>query len=173
MIPIFFPSDHTAILHTICDPVTGHAIYPDLFYAHPFREEALLDTSAYEQAMEQTNGHALSQFVFLLVSEADTQAVHEWLESLPAEIESIADHSSTPSKETHTSSQALIAKFADDLRLSVSLQRNFEQLMEYYQAIDGNAADLITPFYQEYNLPVKTKKEGMQLYERIKNIVLG
>lgn len=152
------------IYNAIRDPDTGRACYPDMLIRHNFTEKSISDSMLYTIADDAIRKFGSSRCFFLTVNN------YEELVSFIERIKTVFD-SDTPALSENDIT--FIRDFADKLMLSATMIHSFMNLMTYYRETGGNIYGLLTPFTLEYPLPVSTKNEGKQIYELIRNKILG
>lgn len=155
--------DNNLIYNAITDPQTGHSCYPDMLFKHNFTETAILDSNLYIIADAAIKRYGSSRCYFLALH--DTNMLLDFIGIL-REV-----YGSTLPGLSHENIE-LIEKFSNDLMLSATMMHSFKTLMTYYAETGGDIPGLLTPFMEEYPMPVTTKQKGKQIYELIRNKIL-
>ncbi len=157
-----FPAGHTVIFNKISDPRTGAVCYPDILIRHNFQEAEVSDEALYSVAAAAIAEYGTSH---VLIAAASSEEDRKYLINAMAELH--AGHNA------HIFDRALYDDMCRNLMLTDSMKTDFLRLLTYYSETGGSMSDLLCPFINEYDFPVKNKKEGKQIYEIIRNSVLG
>lgn len=151
------------ICNAITDPQTGKSCYPDMLLQHNFKEQTVCDSNLYTIADAAIRRYGSSRCYFIYIK--DYELLIEFIGVLKKVFKN--NLPSLTDKDI-----ALINKFGNDLMLSATMLHSFRNLMTYYAETGGDVYGLLTPFIEEYPLPVTTKQKGKQIYELIRNKVL-
>lgn len=155
--------DDNIIYNTITDPQTGRSCYPDMLLKHNFMEKSVCNSNLYTIADTAIRRYGSSRCYFLALR--DTHILLEYIGILKEVF-------GTSQPKLTDENIELIEKFGNDLLLSATMLHSFRTLMTYYAETGGDIVGLLTPFIEEYPLPVTTKQKGKQIYELIRNKVL-
>lgn len=164
---IFFhvtQGNENIIYNSIKDNITGKTCYPDMLINHVFIESEIIDKNIYIIADDAIRRFGSSHCFFVTVR--DINSLTEFVSSVKA----VFDCSNPAiSKEQ----LQYVQNFGEMLMLSTTMMHSFINLMTYYHETGGDIQSMLTPFKQEYPLPVSTKKEGKIIYELIRKQILG
>lgn len=156
-------ADSNIIYNAITDPQTGCSCYPDMLLKHNFTEQSICSSDLYIIADAAIKRYGSSRCYFLALK--DTCMLFEFIDILREVFGNTQPMLSSENIE-------LIEKFGNDLMLSATMLHSFRTLLNYYAETGGDILGLLTPFIEEYPLPVTTKQKGKQIYELIRNKVL-
>lgn len=162
----FYPEygSENIIYNKITNPETGDSCYPDILYNHPYRESEKSDCRLYEIISDAISEYGSSLVVAgCFTSPEESSGFKNYLEDF------FPENTDVFTKEELDS----IEKMCHDLMLSTTMVHSFYGLMSYYKTTGFSPLDLITPFADEYPLPVQNKNEGKKIYELIRNKILG
>ena len=157
-----FPSTENILYHTIINPNTGKACYPDILIRHNFLEKEIADTSLYEIAENAIKEYGSSRCYFVAFKDSDS------LSELTKTIDAVYKEQIIPKDNEET-----IQNFAADLMLSTTMSAALKTLLIYYGDFIGDLKELVRNYTKEYNLPVSTKNEGKKIYEFIRQRILS
>ena len=152
------------IYNAIKDTVTGKTCYPDMIIRHNFTESEIIDNDIYIIADDAIRRFGSSRCFFVSVNSI------EILSDLINSAKSVFDTSAPVISQEQLQN---VKDFGEMLMLSTTMMHSFMNLMTYYHETGGNIQDILTPFMQEYPLPVSNKKEGKIIYELIRKQILG
>ena len=149
------------IYNAIKDPATGTYCYPDILIKHNFSEKELFDSKTFEIASKAIKEYGSSRCFFIMYKDYDV--LTNFLESL--------NHIYTEEIESFDSN--MVNDFGNMLLLSTTMMNSLKILLNYY-AISGNdVKNFINNCVTEYELPVTTKLKGKQIYELIRQKIIG
>jgi hypothetical protein len=157
-----FPSSENILYHTIINPDTKKACYPDILIKHNFTEKEIADTSLYEIAEAAIKKYGSSRCYF--VAYKDEEALCELIKIIDVIYEE---------PFTNNDSEALINNMAELLMLSATMTASLKTLLTYYGDFVGDLKALVNECTKEYKLPVSNKNEGKKIYELIRQKILG
>ena len=157
-----FPSTENILYHTIINPDTGKACYPDILIRHNFLEKEIIDAKLYEIAENAIKKHGSSRCYFVAYKDDES------LSQLTKIIDAVYEEQSISNDN-----EEIIQNFASALMLSTTMRAAFKTLLIYYGDFVGNLNELIKECTEEYNLPVSTKNEGKKIYELIRQRILS
>ena len=164
------PGSQTRLIHKITDPVTGESFYPDIFYKHPFAEGERCDKDLYRELLDLSRDPSAPPFLILEVAPKEEAAASKYRTAWE---EAVRTQQTGQTDVFHSDELSELTAFAEELMLSATMKQGFLQLFSYHRLCGGDYRELLSPFREEYALPVKTKNEGKMIYERIKNLILG
>ena len=153
--------EENIIFHSIKDPITKKACYPDILIKHDFNEKEIEDEKLYEIAESAIKKYGSSRCYF--ISYNDEKLLSELLEKI---------HSLYP-MDIKESNDELINEFSEALMLSQAMTAAFKTLLTYYGDFVGKLETFKKDCYEKYGLPVATKNEGKKIYELIRQQILG
>ena len=149
------------IYNVIKDPVTGACCYPDILIKHSFVEKELCDSKAFEIASKTIKEYGSSRCFFVMYKDYDVFT--SFLEGLnhiyPQETESFDSNS--------------VTDFGNMLLLSTTMMNSLKILLNYYATCGNDVKCFIDNCVTEYDLPVTTKVKGKQIYELIRQNIIG
>ncbi len=151
------------ICNAVTDPVTQASCYPDMLLKHGFTEKSVCDSDLYIIADAAIRRYGSSRCFFLYIR--DYECVTEFVNMLHEVFKNTQPRLKSSDIE-------MIEHFASELMLSATMLHSFRNLMSYYAETGGDISGLLTPFIEEYPLPVTTKQKGKQIYELIRNKIL-
>ena len=157
-----FPSTENVLYHTIINPDTKKACYPDILIRHNFFEKEIINAKLYEIAEKAIKEYGSSRCYF--ISYKDDDALLELTKIIDAVYEE---------QNISNLNEEIIQNFASDLMLSATMSAAFKTLLIYYGDFVGDLNELVRECTVEYNLPVSTKNEGKKIYELIRQRILS
>lgn len=157
-----FPSTENILYHTIINPETKKACYPDILIRHDFLEKEISDGKLYEIAENAIKEYGSSRCYFVAYKDDES------LSELTKIINAVYEEQSISNANEET-----IQKFASHLMLSTTMSAAFKTLLIYYVDFVGDLNELFRECTMEYNLPVSTKNEGKKIYELIRQRILS
>lgn len=157
-----FPGNHNTIYNKITSTVNGKSCYPDILLNHNLTELELLDNEAYETASCLIKKWGPSRCVFVSCDNSMLDGIISQL---------IRFYDSNINQLTSNVIQ-IIKDLASDLSLSVTMESAFINLMTY-KHLQSDIVDYIATIRHRFDLPVKTKTQGKQIYELIRKDIIG
>lgn len=157
-----FPSTENILYHTIINPDTKKACYPDILIRHTFAEKEIEDASLYEIAEAAIKKYGSSRCYF--VAYKDEESLSELIKI----IDMIYNE-----PFTNTDNEALIQNMAELLMLSATMTASLKTLLTYYGDFVGDLKTFTDECIKEYTLPVSNKNEGKKIYELIRQRILS
>ncbi len=155
------PGDDNIIYHTIIDPITKKACYPDILIKHDFKEQAIKDSKLYKIAEDAIKEYGSSRCYFI------TYKDEELYNKLTKRIRSIYEPTLGSGDNL-----ALIEDLAVSLKLSETMTNSLKTLLTYYGNFVGDLKDFTDKCREEYSLPVTNKNQGKKIYEQIRQQIL-
>lgn len=162
----FYPEygSRNIIYNKITDSLTNVSCYPDILYDHPYEEGEITGHEIYEIVSKAISLYGSSRVVAgCFTSPLESSRFRDYLTDFFPENTDIFTEEEIDS----------IEKMCQNLMLSRTMIHSFYGLMSYYKTTGYSPLDLITPFANEYPLPVQNKTEGKKIYELIRNKVLS
>ena len=149
------------IYNAIKDPETDNYCYPDILIKHNFCEKEICNSGLYEIATKAIKEYGSSRCFFIMYKDYNTFMC--FLEEL--------NHIFTPDEDILD--MDMVNDFGNQLQLSTTMMNSLKILLNYY-AISGNSIEeLINSCIKQYELPVTTKIKGKQIYELIRQKIIG
>lgn len=152
------------IYNSIKDNITGKTCYPDMLIRHNFTESEITDSDIYIIADDAIRRFGSSHCFFIMVN---------GIESLSEFVSSVKTIFDCSNPAISREQLQYVQNFGEMLMLSTTMMHSFINLMTYYYETGGDIQSMLTPFKQEYPLPVANKKEGKIIYELIRKQILG
>ena len=149
------------IYNAIKDPDSGFYCYPDILIKHNFVEKEISDTELYKLANNAIREYGSSRCFFVMYKDYD--AFTDFLECL--------NHIFTPEKEILD--MEMVNEFGNMLQLSTTMMNSLKILLNYYAVSGNNVKNFINSCIAEYELPATTKLKGKQIYELIRQKIIG
>lgn len=149
------------LYNSIKDTVTGKCCFPDILINHGFTEDSICDKELYLKAESAMKQYGSSNCFFITYKDPES-----YIDFLKV-INNV--YPVTPT-EYH---DVLINDFGKDMLFSATMMSSLRTLLNYYCVKGGDLINYIGTFSAEHNLPVTTKNEGKELYELLKQEILG
>lgn len=149
------------IYNAIKDPSTGNYCYPDILIKHDFCEKEICDSGIFEIASNAIKEYGSSRCFFVKYKDYDAFII--FLDRL--------NHIFTP--EENLLDMDMVTDFGNKLQLSTTMMNSLKILLNYYAVSDNNIEDFINSCIKEYELPANNKIKGKQIYELIRQKIIG
>ncbi len=151
----------------VVNGIQGHdgCCYPDILYRHRLAEQFIESEELYAEAINAQQECGTSRCMFI--------AVAQWDDDVETAVTNFIHSCSFSNPPLNDTEHSCYERLSNGLMLSQTMRSSFMQLLIYYKACQGSIEGLITPFFEEYALPVTTKNEGKVIYELIRNTILG
>lgn len=156
------PGKDNVIYHTITNPDTGKACYPDILIKHSFEEKEIADSNLYQIADNAIRQYGSSRCYFV------TYRDEELMRELTDRLNSVYKAPVFSSKDNLD----IIECFANSLMLSATMTNSLRTLLIYYGDFIGDLKEFTDRCRDEYKLPVINKNEGKKIYELIRQKIL-
>ena len=149
------------IYNAIKDPTTGNYYYPDILFKHNFIEKEICDNKLYETASKAIKEYGSSRCCFVMYKDYDAFVdLLECFNHIFTNDENILDMDA-------------VDDFGNMLQLSATMMNSLKILLNYYAVLGNDVKEFINSCVTEYELPVSTKIKGKQIYELIRQKIIG
>lgn len=149
------------IYNAIKDSSTGNYCYPDILFKHNFIEKEICDDKLYETASKAIKEYGSSRCCFVMYRDYDSF------------VDLLKRFNHIFTNDENILDMDAVNNLGNMLQLSTTMMNSLKILLNYYAVSGNNINEFINNCIVEYELPATTKIKGKQIYELIRQKIIG